>query len=137
MLFCAISGETPKQPVLSRVSGQIYERALVESYLDENGRDPVTGEESKPEDLIDIKAPREIAPRPPNVTSIPSLLAVFQNEWDSIALETFKLKQQLTKTRQELSTALYEQDAALRVITKLMKERDEARRALEEFKAGE
>jgi pre-mRNA-processing factor 19 len=64
------------------------------------------------------------------LTSIPALLSTFQNEWDAIILETYQLKQQLAETRQELSTALYYNDSAQRVIARLQKERDEARDAL-------
>ncbi|MDA4133675.1 MAG: hypothetical protein OK454_11225 [Thaumarchaeota archaeon] len=69
-------------------------------------------------------------PRPPTLTSIPALLATFQNEWDALALETYNLREQLARTREELATALYQHDAALRVIARLQRERDEARDAL-------
>lgn len=82
------------------------------------------------DDLIDLKSARIVRPRPPTLTSIPSLLSVFQNEWDALALEAYTLRQQLVQTRQELSTALYQHNAAVRVIARLSRERDEARDAL-------
>lgn len=54
------------------------------------------------------------------------LLFIHQNEWDDLMLEIFNLKHQLETTRQELAHSLYRNDAANRVIARLMKERDEA-----------
>ncbi|KAF2190226.1 Prp19-domain-containing protein [Zopfia rhizophila CBS 207.26] len=129
-MFCAISGEAPQVPVASRKSGNVFEKRLIEAHIAEHHTDPVTGEDLSTEDLIELKSPRVVKPRPPTLTSIPSLLAAFQTEWDAVALETFTLKQQLAQTRQELSTALYQNDAATRVIARLARERDEARDAL-------
>jgi len=63
-----------------------------------------------------------------NASSIPGLITIFQNEWDGLMLEVYNLKQNLEQVRQELSHALYQHDAACRVIARLMKERDEARK---------
>ena len=148
MFFCAISGEPPQDPVISTKSGHLYERRLVQKYITENGTDPVTGDKLEESDLVSVKAstyvplfvmrqclnrapfllgPGAAVPRPPTHSSIPALLTALQNEWDALVLETFTLKQQYNSTRQELSYALYSQDAASRVIARLMRERDAAR----------
>lgn len=119
----------------------MFEKHLLETYLAEHQTDPVTNEPATVEDYVELKGkfllstdliivPEIARPRPANLTSLPSLLSVFQTEWDAIALETFTLRKQLLETRQELSTALYQHDAACRVIVRLQKERDEAREAL-------
>ncbi|KAL1863390.1 hypothetical protein Plec18167_000484 [Paecilomyces lecythidis] len=135
-MLCAISGEAPQVPVASRKSGNVFEKRLIEAYIAEHGKDPVTGEELSTDDLVELKSQRVVRPRPPTLTSIPSLLGVFQEEWDALALETYTLRQTLAQTRQELSTALYQHDAAVRVIARLTKERDEARDALSKVSVG-
>ncbi|KAJ6144948.1 hypothetical protein N7470_008843 [Penicillium chermesinum] len=135
-MLCAISGEAPQVPVVSPKSGSLFEKRLIEAYIAENGKDPVNGEELAADELIEIKTQRVVRPRPPTLTSIPSLLSVFQEEWDATVLETYTLQQNLAQTRRELSTALYQHDAAVRVIARLTKERDEARDALSKFKVG-
>lgn len=42
-------------------------------------------------------------------------------------LESLEIKKAFQSSRQELANALYREDAATRVIARLMKERDEAR----------
>ncbi|KAJ7462812.1 WD40-repeat-containing domain protein [Mycena galericulata] len=125
MFFCALSGEPPQEPVVSVKSGKVYERRLILKYITENGTDPITGDKLEESDLVLIKAsPGTAAPRPPTQTSIPALLRTLQDEWDALVLETFALKQQYNSTRQELSYALYNQDAANRVVARLIRERD-------------
>ena len=54
-----------------------------------------------------------------------------------MALETYNLKEQLARTREELATALYQHDAAIRVIARLSRERDEARDALSKISVSD
>lgn len=77
--------------------------------------------------LLNFLDPKTAPPRPPALTSIPALLHTLQNEWDALVLETFALKQQYNSVRQQLSHALYAQDAATRVVARLIKERDASR----------
>ncbi|KAL2182118.1 uncharacterized protein P884DRAFT_282221 [Thermothelomyces heterothallicus CBS 202.75] len=129
-MLCALSGEVPEEPVVSRKTGTVFEKRLILKYIEENGKEPGTNEELDPEDLLDVKTSRVVRPRPPNFTSLPSLLKAFQDEWDALVLETYNTREQLARTREELATALYQHDAAVRVIARLTKERDEAREAL-------
>ncbi|CAN0172769.1 unnamed protein product [Pylaiella littoralis] len=123
---CAISGQTPETPVVSKKSGHVYEKRLIVKYIDAEGKCPATGEELSADDLLELRSEKAVRPRPVEAASIPGLLAIMQNEWDDLMLETHTLKQHLDQTRQELSQALYQNDAACRVIARLVRERDEA-----------
>lgn len=116
--------------------GAIFEKRLIEKYIEEHGTEPGTGEELDVEDLLPLKSSAPIVhPRTPAQTSIPAMLSAFQNEWDSFVLQQYKLNEQLAETREQLTTALYQHDAAVRVIARLTKERDEARQALSQVSA--
>ena len=122
-------------PVVSPKSGKIFEKRLVENYIEINGTDPINGQPLNKEELIsmDPNMSSITPPRPPNSTSIPSLLSTFQNEWDALALENFRIRKQLHRAREELSSALYHHDAAVRVASRLLNEREEARKALQQL----
>ncbi|POY73405.1 hypothetical protein BMF94_3743 [Rhodotorula taiwanensis] len=138
-LFCSISGTQPLHPVVSSKSGHVYEKDLILKALANNdGKDPITAEQLAEDDLIEVKtAPGQptAPPRAPTFTSVPSLLHTLQQEWDSTMLECLELRRESSELRQELSHALYKEDAAMRVLARVTRERDEAREALASVQA--
>ncbi|PWA93664.1 MOS4-associated complex 3A [Artemisia annua] len=129
-MICSISGEVPEEPVVSKTSGLLFEKRLIERHISDFGKCPVTGETLTLDDLVPIKTGKVVKPRPVQAASIPGMLGMFQNEWDALVLSAFASEQQLHTTRQELSHCLYQHDSACRVIARLKKELDEARTML-------
>lgn len=126
-IVCAISGHSPEEPVFSPKTGYVYEKRLITKHLQSVGKCPVTKEEITQDDLVDMKANKAVRPRPAQATSIPGMLSLLQGEWDALMTETYELKTHLDTTRKQLSHALYQHDAACRVIARLLRERDAAR----------
>lgn len=77
-----VSGSPPTVPVVSKTSGAVYEKALIERYIgqspppsphpasrshaaEENGTDPISGEPLTKDDLVDVKASECGVPRRP------------------------------------------------------------------------
>ncbi|KAH8919711.1 WD40 repeat-like protein [Atractiella rhizophila] len=139
--YCALSGEPAQNPVIVPQSGYVYEKSLLEKYFAEHGeKDPITDAAveggiggvvvvKRAPSNLKISAPNT-APRPPSLTSIPSLLHTLQSEWDGVMLECAELRKVANQLRQDLSLALYKEDAAMRVLARVVRERDEARDAL-------
>lgn len=134
-MLCSISGEVPVEPVVSPKSGSIFDKKNIVNFIAINGKDPINDEPLTVDELVAIKATVSdiVPPKPPQFTSIPLLLSTFQNEWDALALEVFTLRKLLVKAREELSAALYHHDAAVRVAANAIRERDEAKQALQEL----
>jgi len=126
-IVCSISGHSPEEPVFSTKTGHVYEKRLIVKNLESSGKCPITLEEMTVDDLVDMKANKAVRPRPASATSIPGMMNLLQNEWDALMTETFELKNALDTTRKQLSHALYQHDAACRVIARLLRERDSAR----------
>jgi pre-mRNA-processing factor 19 len=82
--FFANSVKVPEHPVVSPSSGQVYERRLIEKFVQENGVDPVSQKPLSIDDLIDVKASPLVKPKPPSATSIPAILKSLQDEWDAV-----------------------------------------------------
>ncbi|TDH69818.1 hypothetical protein CCR75_006447 [Bremia lactucae] len=144
-MLCCLSGQVPVEPVVSIKSGHVFEKRLLLKYLEQNQQHcPITNVElNENEDLLALHAapmakassatPVSLAPE---AASIPQLLATFQNEWDAVMLETFTLKQHLEQTRQELSHALYQYDAACRVIARLNAENATCKERMAQLVSG-
>ena len=144
-----VSGAVPEEPVVSKVSGHLFERRLLEKAVADSGVDPVTKSPMRlPDDSVVVRATGGASasggsggvappkPRPSPAASVPGLIGLFRDEWDALALETHQLRASLHSARQELAHALYQHDAALRVIARLVRERDAARDAYEARAGG-
>jgi pre-mRNA-processing factor 19 len=92
----------------------------------------VTGVSLEVQDLVTLKVAKASAPKPLAANNIPGILQLLQSEWDALMLEVFNLRQNLDSTRKELAHALYQHDAACHVIARLIKEKGELQRKVEE-----
>jgi pre-mRNA-processing factor 19 len=145
---CEISGEplaTTQEEVVVTPSGHICIKRLLLTKLAENGGlDPFESsirELPLSEDqLVTLAKPSgaaaAVVPPRSQATSLPNLLHMVQKEYDALVLELFDTRKTLEETRRELSQALYQNDAAVRVVARLAQERDAAKQELERWNAS-
>ncbi|KAK1391399.1 Pre-mRNA-processing factor 19 [Heracleum sosnowskyi] len=57
-LACSISGRVPKFPVVSKTSGLLFEKEVLEQYIRDGGKCPLTGDSLTMDDIIEIVSPQ-------------------------------------------------------------------------------
>lgn len=122
-------------------SGHLCLKRLVLAKLLENGGiDPFSdaGRPLSEDDLVSLQASKNrpnMPPPPASVSSFSGTLQQLAKEYDSVVLELFDTRKSLQESRRELSQALYQNDAAIRVVARLSQERDTARHEAQRFQA--
>ena len=137
--ICELSGEplTGAAEVVVTPSGHICLKRLLLTKLAENGGvDPWSTGPLQESELVNLATKSKVLPPRPQITSLPNLLGLMQSEYDNLVLELFDTRQALEDTRKELSQALYQNDAAVRVVARISMERDQARQELQQWSAG-
>ena len=59
-IFFSVSNEVPETPVISPVSGHIFEKRLIEKYIQDNGTDPIANEKLSVDQLIPVKSEKSL-----------------------------------------------------------------------------
>ena len=58
-----VSGETPRDPVISKKTGHIFEKSLVLKHVEDEGKCPITGMDLSRDDLVGIRTDGATKPR--------------------------------------------------------------------------
>mmetsp|Transcript_26603 Transcript_26603/g.62495 ORF Transcript_26603/g.62495 Transcript_26603/m.62495 type:complete len:560 (+) Transcript_26603:221-1900(+) len=148
-LVCEISGEPllgdSANEIVVTPSGHIcIKRLLLTKLVENGGLDPFETVRELPlseDQLVTLRTgsggiASAAAPPRPQTTSLPSMLGMIQKEYDALVLELFDTRKALEETRRELSQALYQNDAAVRVVARVVQERDTAKQQLEQWNAS-
>lgn len=132
-LRCALTGMVATVPVINIKNGRVYDQHAINQHLAINQTDPFTNEPLQSKDLIPISTESLMIPPVQSLSQSSSLREALQTvnrEFDGLMLEQFQLKKENQSLKQELAHALYQHDAATRVIARLIKERDDAKAEL-------
>ena len=131
---CSLSGKIIENPVVSVLTGHVFEKEEIEKHIDQTGQCPITGNPISKSQLIEVNKSDFSKPNIVQKT-MPAVVGRLQEEWDNVILENFMIKKQLEDVKGELSKTLYQHEAASLVICRLIRERDEAVKQLNGYKA--
>ncbi|KAI3652410.1 hypothetical protein MP228_002735 [Amoeboaphelidium protococcarum] len=124
LLLCALSGRIPAEPVVVTSSGLVYERRVIEQYLDENGgKDPHRGQIITKADLLPLAGFFQLKDQDKEQNNKKSAKAIKSKLQQVESLEhkaLIILDRENQRLKQELATALYRLDASKRVIAQQM-----------------
>jgi pre-mRNA-processing factor 19 len=78
-MCAAVSNAVPEDPVVCLKTGHVFERSLIEKYLQEKGTCPMSGKEMTKDDLMPLKMGKPVKPRHTPAMSIPGILGMLHN----------------------------------------------------------
>lgn len=133
---CPITKEIIKHPVFCPLTGYIYEKDAIQREINENKKCPITGIEISFDDLMEVKTPNEIIvtnEKSDKNFSIEDSLKRIEAEYNSLIYKKFFLSKELNKTQRELCEKQIQNQAAKIVISRLLKEKEEALEILKEY----
>ena len=132
--ICSLTGNVVEEPVVSKLTGHIYEKNIIEKYISNFAKCPITQNSMTINDLIKVNTQNFTRPKFIKENSIGGLFSDLQNGMQNLLAETCDIKKQVDNGREELTHSLYQYDASLRVISKLVKERDSIIQEINEMK---
>lgn len=129
---CPISNKEIISPVYCPMTKLVYEKDEIEKAINENGKCPITNEEITLDDLITVNSPitntndNNVIPQNKQIKNdFLDLLTKLKTEYCSLIYEKNKLNKEYTEISNELNEKIAKNEAAMLVIARLVKERDE------------
>ena len=105
----------------------IYDKKEIERCIDENGKCPITNIEINSGDLIEVNANRNVPKVNTNniKESFIDIVNKLKNEYCALVYEKSKLSKEYKEIESDLNEKIAKNEAAMLVIARLIKERDE------------
>lgn len=132
--LCSLSGKITDHSVICLKTGYIFNKDLIENFIDSTGKCPITQIQITKDDLMEIKGGEYSKPRNINNTSINGLFEMFKNEFDSTVCEVTQLKKEIDNTKKELANSFYKYEASINIINRLIKDKELVRNQMEKYK---